>query len=333
MQFDKRIIFAIMVFAVLLIAFGTFFWVKASGRPAAKLPSNVSLIVGVGTHGNVGSETKSLMSGVKYYRVDINLSSRQANQILSENEQFGAQYLGILDYETLAGLGANDSQSLNAWNLSVLEALDKYPEIRTWEIWNEPYVAQFQTGYMNGSAYNYYQMIKSAYVIIKSEEPNATVVCLGGAPIADYNTFNWYSQVWSFGAASYCDAISVHAYAGDTLLNQSGVSHYWLEGLSAYWNLTHKQIWITETGMPSYSYAYPSAFSQPMQNAFLLQDIIFFSNVPYVKRVYWFDLWGLSDGSLRNNFGLLNLSEPYSGNPGLAWHTFLSIYNSSASVT
>src|SRR5208283_2673358 len=110
--------------------------------------------------------------------------------------------------------------------------------------------------------YNYYEVTKSPYEIIKAKEPNSTVVCFGGAPISDYYTFEWYSQVWGYGAARYCDAISIHAYVGGAaLLNQSGNAQYWVEGLSAYWNLTHKQVWITETGTPAYSYADPIEYS------------------------------------------------------------------------
>ena len=324
---------AISVVAVLLVALGAFFLTRPSGAPTVKLPENVSLIVGVGTHGNVSSETKALMSGVRYYRTDITLGSNQISQIMSESQQSGAQYLGILDYETLDGIGSRYSWNLSTWNESVTDALQEYPEISTWELWNEPWVQAFQTGYMNGSAYNYYQVIRSAYEIIKAKEPNSTVVCFGGAPIYEPDIFEWYSQVWNYGAANYCDAISIHAYVGGaTLLNQSGNAQYWAQGLYAYWNLTHKKIWITETGMPAYSYANPSVYSQQAQNNFLAQDIGFFSSFSYVKRVYWYDLWGLSDGSLRNDYGLLNLSEPYSGKPKLAWQSFLSIYNSSASA-
>lgn len=331
-SFKKSNMLAVVVLAAVLVVSCVLF-LQTAHSATLKLPENVSLILGVGTHGNLSSETTALMRGVRYYRTDISLNSIQANQIASENKQFGARYLGILDYETTAGIVANGTWNLSSWNESVLDALREYPEISAWEIWNEPLVPQFQTGYMNGSAYNYYQMIKNAYELIKSKEPNATVVCFGGAPIANYYAFEWYAQVWSYGASNYCDAVSLHAYAdGATLLNRSNNSLYWTEGLSAYWNLTRKPIWITETGIPAHSYAYPSMYNQQVQNTFLIQDIRFFNNFSYVKSVYWYDLWGLSDGAQGNNFGLLNLSEPYLGKPNQAWNSFLLIYNNSAST-
>src|SRR5208283_309288 len=170
-RFSLLAILALAVLIAALLVFGVFFWQTGlSSASVVKIPENVSAIVGVGTHGNASSETKALVSGVRYYRTDITLNGNQIDQTMSENRQFGAQYLGILDYETLAGFGANDSWNLGSWNASVSSALQKYPEIRTWEIWNEPWVRMFQTGYMNGSAYNYYEVTKSAYEIIKAKE-------------------------------------------------------------------------------------------------------------------------------------------------------------------
>lgn len=188
---------------------------------------------------------------MKYFRTDITITPNQSALIRNESSVYGAQYLGILDYATLPGSISNKNWNLSTWNASVESALVNYPEINIWEIWNEPWVGMFDTGYMNGSAYNYYMTIKSASIIIKEHNPNATVVCFGGAPINSYYTFLWYAQVWRYGASQYCDAISIHAYPNGALLNQSeGLQ--WREALSAYENLTGKPIWITETGIPSY---------------------------------------------------------------------------------
>ncbi len=296
------------------------------------ITNNFSIVVGVGTHGNLSSETESLESGVRYYRTDINLQSSQIAQLAWESKNYSAQYLGILDYETLPGGSANKMWNLSEWNASVANAVADYPEISTWEIWNEPWVSAFETGYMNGSAYNYYTVIKSAYTIIKAKDPNATVVCFGGAPISDTYTFIWYSQVWSYGAANYCNAISIHAYTGAYLLNQSGIAQQWTAGLAAYENLTHKPIWITETGIPSATQNGPQVYSQSFQNTFLAQDFSFFDSFPYVQRVYWYDLWGLSDAPTNNDYGLLNFSDPSSQVQPPAWQTFLAIYRRSASI-
>ena len=321
---------SVMLIVALAVTISTLLNPSVPAR-ATPLAKSFSMVVGVGTHGNLSSETKSLQSGVKYYRTDINLGNVQVSQLGNESRGYGARYLGILDYETLPGGSSDRNWNLSTWNASVANAIADYPYVSTWEIWNEPWVTNFQTGYMNGSAHNYYLVIRAAYAIIKSRQPNSTIVCFGGAPISDYYIFEWYSQVWGYGASDYCDAVSIHAYPqGASLLNQSGTEQQWDSGLSAYENLTHKPIWITETGMPSASTDIIAGYSPYLQDAFLVQDLAFFNSFPYVKRVYWYDLWGLSDGGA-NNFGLLNLSDPGSNVQTPAWQSFLAAYNSSTS--
>ncbi|MEM3177671.1 MAG: glycosyl hydrolase [Candidatus Micrarchaeaceae archaeon] len=305
--------------AVTLISF-------ASESSHIPLPRHLNLTIGICTHGNKSSEILALSSGVKYMRTDISLSQAQENLLDFEHSNYGANYLGILDYATVKG----DNWNLSQWNASVAQAVADYPWITAWEIWNEPLVSPFQTGYMNGSPYNYYEVIKSAYAIIKAKEPNATIVCFGGAPIANQYAYYWYAQVWAYGASNYCNAISIHAYpqaAGP--LNSSG-KREWMESLNEYESLTGKPIWITEFGVPSSSALIPG-YTPKLQEEFLASSLTLFNSMSFVKRVYWYDLWGLSDGELGNNFGLLNLSNPSSGTPSPAWGAFLYAYFNSTS--
>ncbi|MGC8586543.1 MAG: glycosyl hydrolase [Candidatus Micrarchaeia archaeon] len=295
-----------------------------------EISGHLDFVLGVCTHGNESSELYALHHGVKYFRTDIDNSKSQEALLAMEHSMYNASYLGILDYETLPGGSSNKNWSLNEWNESIERAISAYPWISTWEIWNEPLVKQFQTGYMNGSAYNYYVIIKSASEIIKAREPNATIVCFGGAPIADYQAMLWYKQVWGYGAAKYCDAISLHAYPyGPELLSSTQVKA-WMASIQAYENFTNKPIWITEFGMPSSSEEIPG-FTQHLEESFLEQGLGLFNRMSYIKRVYWYDLWGLSDGALGNNFGLLNLTNPNSNITSQAWPVFLKAYSNSLS--
>ncbi|MGC8651856.1 MAG: glycosyl hydrolase [Candidatus Micrarchaeia archaeon] len=301
-----------------------------AGYKAAGLPKRLGFTLGVCTHGNESSELYALEHGVRRFRTDISLSGSQEALLGMEHNMYNANYLGILDYETLPGGSSNKNWSLEEWNASVANAINAYPWISAWEIWNEPLVAQFQTGYMNGSAHNYYMLIKSAYTIIKAREPNATIVCFGGAPIADYPAMLWYAQVWNYGASKYCDAISIHAYQYAPALLSSEQLQAWKASIYAYENLTGKPIWITEFGMPSYSEEL-QGYTQSMQEAFFAQSLNLFNSMSFVKRAYWYDLWGLSDGAAGNNFGLLNLTDPNSSVTSKAWHAFLSAYSGGAS--
>ncbi len=320
--------FALPLLAVLAILLFALFISKAS-KASPALPERLDYVLGICTHGNESSELKALASGMRYFRTDITLSKSQEEWLDYEHEAFNASYLGILDYDTLPGGFADKNWNLTEWNESVAKAVQAYPWITDWEIWNEPYVSMFQTGLVNGSAYNYFLIIKSASTIIKSKEPNATIVCFGGAPIDNGQVFSWYAKVWSYGASAYCNAISLHAYLPGPLSYFANFTKSWSSGIQAYEDLTGKPIFITEFGMPSRSALL--GYSPDIQNSFLIKSLSLFDNFSYIKRAYWYDLWGVSDGSLSANFGLLNLSNPYYGKPSIAWYTFMNAYNESAS--
>ncbi|MGC8669615.1 MAG: glycosyl hydrolase [Candidatus Micrarchaeia archaeon] len=312
----------VALIAVMLVILAFVLFALPNGKTSS-LPKRLNFTLGLCTHGNESSELYALRHGVRYLRTDISLTKSQEALIGMEHSSYNASYLGILDYETLPGGSSNKNWSLEEWNESVANAIRSYPYITTWEIWNEPYIKSFQTGYMNGSAYNYYRVIKNSYEIIKSVEPNATIVCFGGAPLGVGNIYDWYAQVWNYGAYNYCNAISIHAYPDSYGLNNA-INATWANSLMEYEDLTGKPIWITEFGMPSSSTAYP--YSMNMQRNFLIQSLDFFDRFRFVKRAYWYDLWGLSDGTYKNNFGLLNLSDPNSNITSPAWHVFLYEY-------
>ncbi len=325
---SKRVIVPALVLIAAFIVVLAFVYMHTGAQSG--IEGKYNFVVGVGTHSNQSSAISALKDGILYYRTDISLSAPQEEALSLQHSKYGAHYLGILDYDTLPGGFSNNDWNLTAWNESVSAAVEAYPWISSWEIWNEPWVPTFQKGYMNGSAYNYYQMARSAYLIIKAAEPNATTVCFGGAPIGSYSIYQWYSKVWSYGAAKYCSAISIHAYPSTVgPMNQSDVQ-MWSAWISKYEALTGKPIWITEFGIPSGSNA-SVGYSQSNQEAFMVQAFNLFNKYPYIKRVYWYDLWGLSDGPVGNDFGILNLSNPVSGKPSAAWYSFLSIYNRSMS--
>ncbi len=179
-------------------------------------------------------------------------------------------------------------------------------------------------------------MIKSSYSIIKKANPNATIVCFGGAQTFPFsvmqNEYAFYKQVWEYGADKYCDAISLHSYILPySNLNQSLAGNATIEEelnytLNLYENLTGKPIWITETGLPSNSnYTLSLNFTEQEQASFLNQDMNFFASYPFVKRIYWFHLVGYASRGL--DYGLLNASTLQ---PKPAWRTFLCFLHNGA---
>jgi hypothetical protein len=279
-------------------------------------------------------------SGIRCFRTDITLSPEQISFAANATGS-GAQFLGILDYDTV---GAHPSQggclsgcnwTLADWNASVYNAVAAYPGVNEWEIYNEPLATLFMSGYDNGSALNYFNMIRSAYTIIKSKEPNATIVCFGGAelypPQQVQYEYQFYDKVWQYGASRYCNAISIHAYSlpfyslNQTIGGNITLGMYYAAVLGAYENMTGKPIWITETGITSNNWASGLNLSEYKQASFLSQDLSFFSHYSFVKRIYWFDFMDSPGGT--QDYGLLNGSM----HPKPAWYAFLRfVHNSTA---
>ncbi len=277
---------------------------------------------------NMTAMRLAISSGVTCFRTDIALTAADEGYVSNVTKD-GGSVLGILDYETVGaqpspnGCTGVCNWSLNDWNASVYNALSEYPEVNEWEIWNEPLVPNFASGYENASALDYYEMIKSAYAIIKSREPNSTIVCFGGAQLFPMGAvryeYQFYSKVWAYGASRYCDAISVHSYS-QPYYNTSQQAEYGMTlgqelnlTLNAYENLTGKPIWVTETGYASNG----STLSNQLQASALRQSMDFLSQYGFVRRIYWFHLAGSSGAA---DFGLLN---PKTLQPKPAWYSFM----------
>ncbi len=289
---------------------------------------------------NITAMDIAISNSIKCFRTDITMGVGEQD-FISNTTRLGAVYLGILDYDTVGaqpsryGCVSGCNWTLNTWNASISYALSKYPEVHEWEIYNEPLISMFASGYEDGNATHYFNMIKSAYLLIKHSNPNATVVCFGGAELYPISTvsaeYAFYRQVWAEGASKYCDAISLHVYSlpfyslsqdayGNATLGQ--VYNY---TLNLYENLTGKPVWITETGIPSNNWIPAVNLSEAKQSEFLTEDLSFFASYGFVKRIYWFHLVGGAGGP---DYGLLN-ETTLAQKP--AWYAFLHFVDNSIS--
>ena len=333
MKLKYALLAVLIVVLILLVYF-------LAGGSTAKVPksSKLSQSFCLNAAQNSLSINTAIDGGISCFRADISLNGSEESFVANESGS-GADYLGILDYRTVGaqpsrnGCVSGCNWTLGQWNASVSNAIAAYPEIRTWEIWNQPLDEEFASGYENGSALDYFNMIRNAYAIIKSSEPNATIVCFGGAEVYPIQSvqieYQFYSQVWSYGASRYCDAISLHAYTAlyyDFSQNVSGQATLEQEynfTLNLYENLTGKPIWITETGIPSNNWTAGVSLSEQRQASFLVQDFDFFASHPFVKRMYWFHLVGYAGSA---DYGLLNATTMA---PKPSWYSFLGFVQNS----
>lgn len=343
------ILTAIIVIAAILVVY-IFYQTNSNKTSAYKVNfESINLtgkVLGIEVSGNETAMDFAVNNRVKYFRTDIRMNSTQMQNI-SRLSNEGVQILGILDYDTLgaqpssSGCLSNCNWTLNDWNKTVSQAVLAYPEVHVWEIWNEPLATLFQSGFNNGSAYNYYLMAKSAYSIIKQHNSSDTVICLGGANMyssgsaPDQSSLGWTKEAWSYGLGSYCDGISLHAYTSFIYLpsqrpaDASQTAGQILnESLSDYENLTGKPIWITETGLPSNNESEIGLNdSEQKQAEFVNQTLYLLLSKKYVKGVFWFNLAGYADPPYNLDFGLLNGSTL---EPKPSWYSFKGFLNRSS---
>lgn len=85
----------------------------------------------------------------------------------------------------------------------VRQSLLRFPAIKEWEMWNEPYVSLF----WRGSPKEYVEMCKVMYTEAKKVRPDITVYA------QLYYEGPWTREAMKQGILNYCDAVAYHFYA------------------------------------------------------------------------------------------------------------------------
>lgn len=213
---------------------------------------------------------------------------------------YNQKILGIIDYWTM---NQSKTWTFDDWSNRVNETVYHYgAKIEAYEIWNEPNVYEYQTGYLNdtNAINHYFNMLKNASQIIKGY--NETLIVVGGvfSDIYDYpagdNWETWFTSLLDLGANQYVDVWSIHLYAGQ-------LEAYAIDRIH---DLSGKPVWVTETG-------YKASEGEDLQALWLenrLENIQEGNNLPQIVMVY--ELYG--------EYGLIDAN--YSKRE--AYHIFLS---------
>jgi len=291
----RLIIYGIIITIILVLTFSlqpeNFFIIK-------EIPNTSNNAHGVVIYYMDDTIAEELVKGnINWVRVDATIP--HLNNIIPMANSYGIKVLAILDYQTMQVYGNNFT--LQEWNQTVEMYVEQYRTVQAWEIWNEPTI--FLYGFNNGSAYNYYLLLKSAYKIIKSINPNAIVVGLGGVYISD---INWVKQVISYGGLNYCDVVSLHLYPSMVSLKDFGnlYTNMYSYTINSYMQiLENKPIWITETGLMSSNIInYAENMGNQSQYIYTTMNLLKSFNI---KNVFWY-AW--QDSSTAGTWGLVNVN-------------------------
>lgn len=156
------------------------------------------------------------------------------------------------------------------------------------EICNEPNHTNYSI-----PAETYYEMLKSAYSIVKNHT-GIPVVFAGVSPSGDWK--GYLNTVFAFGDTEECfDFMGIHFYSDHMEEN--------LDDLQFVSDLTDKQIWLTETGKPSEKENYNEAF----QAKYL--ELVCSTFKPLVDKIFIYELKDNPNlsGSKEGYFGLLTV--------------------------
>jgi hypothetical protein len=273
--------------------------------------------------------------------IDFNQSASNWNTVYSLAQQNHLQVLGILDQWTM---NFNYSFSITDWEHAVKEAVTTYGSgISAWEIWNEPCFSSNYFGVFNGTAAEYVELLSTAYPIIKSAYPNATVLGLGGLPLytstdgssnttlvqypSDYTwvdySENFTQTVVNLGGMNYCDEIALHAYPYGQYATKYAGNAY-VRSLGNYNKSTGKDVWITETGQ--YSELYNGVAYTPQEQADYLGTSYALFKSQHVKAFFWYEL---NDNNIANNLYPSNITTfglyDFYANPKPALNKYFSL--------
>ena len=203
-------------------------------------------------------------------------------------------------------------------------AMKRYPDIRVWEIWNEPNTVAFAPPRADPA--KFVSILRAASRARAAAGSRATLVSGGLAPDSDGEFTKFGEQIARLGAFRYVDALGVHPYSQQRP-DQDGSSFLNLpEAHSRISRAAGRSIpfWVTEYGYPNFprrtSYGPPAderAQADRLGHAFALAV-----GWPWVKRLTWYGFRDDCSGSHPDcRFGLLR--ENFSRKR--AWDAYLDV--------
>ena len=132
--------------------------------------------------------------------------------------------------------------NLDAWGSFVSSAADRYKgKVVYWEIWNEPNTVKMWAG----TAQDYYLLLQRASTEIRDSDPAAQIVIGGMTHGSVLNQGDWLrSLLGAPDIQQLFDVFSFHLYRS---VGQPEETFDSLNDLLAEFDLSEKEVWVTET--------------------------------------------------------------------------------------
>ena len=193
----------------------------------------------------------------------------------------------------------------------VYMTVKRYPDVKYWQIWNEPNNPVFWRGVPRAD--QYVSLLKEAYGAVKRANPNALVV-FGGLSMNDQE---YMEKVYALGGKNYFDIMAVHLYNP----SQAPSEYLTFEVTKLKQFMENrgdgkKEIWITEIGWPTSS----RGVSEKKQAEYIKQTYEIAASLDFVGAVFWHTLADCSGKNFQKdieeqNYGLFR--SDFSAKPGV----------------
>lgn len=194
----------------------------------------------------------------------------------------------------------------NGWGQYCFKFAERYGDrVASYEIWNEPDLDQ----YWQGTAEEYFYLMKTCYMAIKAADPNSTVLMAGLVLVVDRTFFQTVLRLATQdpqGAANnyFFDVANLHVYGDSTDIYTTSIA---MRNTMSQYGLGHKDIWITETNIALAGHGrFPNAdllhVTEEEQAWFILQAAMN-AHAAGVKRLMFFRL---ADDGMDESFGLVH---------------------------
>lgn len=190
-------------------------------------------------------------------------------------------------------------------------------EVGSWEIWNEPNVAQFWQSETGPDPAHYAELLAAAANSIRSIDPDAVVVSGGLAPARDragrtLSPETFLETMYDHMPLGILDGVSIHPYSFPALPSDSSKDWNLFGRLPSIRDLVNEReskelpLWLTEFGAPTGSG--DAAVSDATQGRIVAESLRCVSQFEWAGPLFLYNLRDRPGGSLdwtEDNFGLL----------------------------
>lgn len=182
------------------------------------------------------------------------------------------------------------------WLNYVSAIVDRYPEITTYEIWNEENIGFWMP---KPSALQYLTLLQPTYKLLKSAGKKVVMGGLAGIAL------DYLEEFLKLGGADYIDATCYHPYATTlpcpwwVLWNRDPQEAIALDCLKKHKELVAKytskklEIWLTEIGWSTQGFPFWEVVTEQQQAEYFVRTHILYEGK--VDALFFYDLWEMAN--------------------------------------